>query len=259
MKIIQKLIYAGMHPKEAKIYAQLLPLGTQPASVIAKKIGTPRSTTSLYLEELSKKGLVAKSKKGNSFVYFVESPQALVEYLEHKKLTQDALVDKQIQQAKNLLPELQSFHGNSPTRPKISFYEGKEGLMKVYEDTLTSSENLRSFASVDNMHKTLPGYFPEYYKRRTEKGISIRSVHPDTPVARERVTRDAEESRESALISSKKYHFTPEIQFYDGKVNIASWKEKLGIIIESQEIYEAFVVMFELAFLEAKKKNTPPV
>mgnify|MGYP001377386454 CR=1 FL=1 len=48
-------------------------------------------------------------------------------------------------------------------------------------------------------------------------------------------------------------NFTPDIEIYDNKVMIASWKEKLGIIIESQEISDAMKKIFELAWLGAKQ------
>ena len=35
---------------------------------------------------------------------------------------------------------------------------------------------------------------------------------------------------------------------YNNKINIASWKEKLGIIIESEEIADAMRVIFDMAF-----------
>ena len=46
---------------------------------------------------------------------------------------------------------------------------------------------------------------------------------------------------------------TPEINIYDNKVMIASWREKLGIIIESSEIADAMKKIYELAWAEAKR------
>ena len=255
MDITQKLLKAGMQEKEARVYITLLKMGTQPASLIAKTMKIPRSTASFYLEELRKKGIVGKSKKGNMFLYFAESPEALLVYLQHKKSKEEAKIREQMEYAKNLLPELHSFRGHSPNRPKIYFYEGREGIEKIYEDTLTSSETLRSFASIDDTERMLPEYFPEYYKRRAEKNIYIRSVLPNTKAAQKRMKKNKEEKRESVLIDAKKYPFTSEIQLYDNKVSVVSWKEKLGILIESHEIYKALGVMFELAFLEAKRQE----
>ena len=47
--------------------------------------------------------------------------------------------------------------------------------------------------------------------------------------------------------------FTPEINFFDNKIMIADWKEKLGIIIESREITKVFKQTFELAWEAAEK------
>src|SRR3989344_3084305 len=63
----------------------------------------------------------------------------------------------------------------------------------------------------------------------------------------------AEQKRETAMVPADKYYFSPEINIYDNKVMIASWKEKLGIIIESHEIADAMKKVFELAWAEAKR------
>jgi len=138
-------------------------------------------------------------------------------------------------------------------RPKVMFYEGKEGLQKVYEDTLTSHEEILAYASVEDIQPTLPHYFPEYYKRRAKKGITIRAIFPESPEARERAILDKEEIRESLLVPNKKFGFHPEINIYDDKVMIASWREKLGIIIKSTEIADAMKKIYELSWAEAKR------
>ena len=138
-------------------------------------------------------------------------------------------------------------------RPKVMFYEGREGLEKVYEDTLSSREPIRAYASVGDMHAGLPGYFPEYYKRRAGKGIAIRAIVPNNQSGIERKKSDKDEKRETALVPRDKFLFSPEINIYDDKVMIASWREKLGIIIESHEIADAMKKIYELAWAEAKR------
>ncbi|MBP6060574.1 MAG: hypothetical protein KA515_01040, partial [Candidatus Pacebacteria bacterium] len=149
-------------------------------------------------------------------------------------------------------PQLKSIH-NVGSRPKVMFYEGREGMEKVYEDTLTSREPIRAYASVGDMHSGLPGYFPEYYKRRSEKGIAIRAIIPNNEAGLDRKKSDKDELRESALVPKDKFNFSPEINIYDDKVMIASWREKLGIIIESHEIADAMKKIYELAWAEAKR------
>jgi sugar-specific transcriptional regulator TrmB len=254
--LLKKLQKAGLSKNEAQIYLLLFKIGSQPASIVGKRLEIPRSTAGFHLEELHKKGLLSKSKRGNMFLYSISSSDALLLFLNSQKNAEISRFNEQIRTAQDILPELQSFRGKSPTRPKIAFYEGVDGLKKVYEDTLTSSETLRSFAYADSMHEGLPDYFPDYYTRRSQKNLHIRSVHPDSEETRELIKRNKQELRDGLIIPVKKFSFTPEVQFYDGKVNIASWKEKLGIIIESKEIYDVFVVMFELAFAEAKRYDS---
>ena len=103
------------------------------------------------------------------------------------------------------------------------------------------------------MNAGLPGYFPEYFKRRAKKGIWIRGLGPKTEQNLELAKRNFEEKRETALVPKEKYDFIPEINIYDNKVMIASWREQLGIIIESTEIATAMKVIYELAWAEAKR------
>ena len=243
----------GLEKKEINIYITTLSLGTQPASVIARRAGFPRNTARFILDKLVDKGLIKKTKRANTQLYTTEEPKNLIQLMEYRRNELNSKINEQINEIKSVLPELESRFRPKSTKPKVAFYEGDEGLVKVYQDTLNSKEDIKSFASFDGMHGALPDYFKTYYKLRAENGIMIHSIHPDTPLAREKTKNDKKEWRDSRLIPRKQYNFDPEIQFYDNKLVITSWKEKLGIIIESQEIYHAMVVAFDLAWKEATR------
>lgn len=250
----------GLNEKEIEVYLTNLELGSQPASVIARRVKIPRNTTRFILDKLVDKGIIAKTKRANTQLYSPEEPKNLVNLLESQRVDLNAGIDDKIAQLNGVMAELESRLHPESTRPKVTFYEGDDGLKKVYENTLKSNETIRSLASFEGMHGTLPDYFKNYYKRRVQNKIDIRSIHPDTPLARERTRHDKKEGRESRLVPQKEYNFTPEIQFYDDKIVITSWKEKLGILIESHEVYEAMAALFELAWkestrLDKRKKN----
>jgi sugar-specific transcriptional regulator TrmB len=243
------LLEMDFSAKEADVYLAILALGRGTASKIAREAHILRTTVYEILSSLFNKGLVTLSGKEPKQEYVAESPDRLQEYISD----QVERKQKDLKQAESILiPQLKSIH-NVGNRPKVMFYEGREGMEKVYEDTLTSSEAIRAYASVGDMHAGLPGYFPEYYKRRAEKGISIRAIVPDTEGGRERKKFDREEMREIALVPKKDFTFSPEINIYDNKVMIASWREKLGVIIESHEIADAMKKIYELAWAEAKR------
>ncbi len=251
--VLEKL---GLNEKEIKIYITALELGIQPASTVARRVDIPRNTTRFLLDKLVEKGFIKKTKRANTQLYTPEEPKNLINNLESERVVISSKIDKKINLLNEAMAELETRYRPESTKPKVTFYEGDDGLKKVYEDTLKSSEDLRSFASFDAMHGVLPDYFKTYYERRVKKQIMIRSIHPDTPLAREKTKHDNNEWRDSRLIPSSEYTFTPEIQFYNNKVSITSLKEKLGIIIESHEIYQAMVVAFELAWKEATRLDT---
>ena len=247
-KPFKDLIALGFSPNRAAVYMALLELGKGTASEIARKAGINRTTAYDILDNLTADGLTSISGKEPKQEYAAEAPEKIRQLLE-KKIENDKEALKSFE---NFLPELKSIH-NVTGRPRIRFYEGKEGLIDVYEDTLTAHEPIRAYATVDDMHKALPDYFPHYYERRTEKGIAIRAIIPATDIGKDRAARDKEEMRETALVPPDKYYFSPEINIYDDKVMIASWREKLGIIIQSAEIADAMKKTYELAWAEAKR------
>ena len=238
----------GLSEKETAVYLAILELGRGTVTEISRKANINRTSGYDILDSLAHQSLVRISGKKPKQEYVAESPDAILTLLD-KRLSE---TEGRIRTAKEFIPKLKTIH-RVEDRPQVKFYEGVGGLQQVYEDTLTSHESIRAYATVDDMHKGLPNYFPEYYKRRAGKNISIRAIVPKTEAGVERAKTDAEEKREIAFVPADKYYFSPEINIYDNKVMIASWREKLGIIIESQEIADAMKKIYELAWVEAKR------
>ncbi len=238
----------GLNQKESDVYFSLLTMGAGTVSEISKRAQINRTTAYDVLGSLSTKGLIVISGKEPKQEYRCENPDKILNFLKRDIEKRE----ENYRYAEVLLPELKSIY-KVGSRPQIKFYEGEKGLQDVYEDTLTSTETIRAYAAVDDVNRGIPNYFPKYYKRRATKNIAIRAIFPDTEVARERSSLDKLERRESLLVPFKEFNFVPEINIYDNKVIIASWREKLGIIIESEEIADAMKKIFELAWAEAKR------
>lgn len=248
LELTKTLEYVGFSEKEVAVYLALLTLGKGTVTEISRKAGINRPTGYHILASLSSKELIKVSGKEPKQEYVAESPDQIEKML-LKKIEND---QSYIKEVRKIIPELKSRH-NVADRPKVLFYEGREGLEKVYEDTLTSHEAIRAYATYDDMQEALPGYFPDYFFRRAKKGIPIRAIFPFTKPGIDLSAYDEVQKRETAMIPADKYYFSPEINIYDNKVMIASWKEKLGIIIESSEIADAMKKVFELAWVEAKR------
>jgi len=255
--ILEKLKKAGFSEKEALIYTHLIRLGSQPASIIAERANINRTTTYDIIETLTKRGLIASIKKDGITYFKALDPKELINYLEREKVEHTKKIEKQQKEIEELLPALISLENPESTKPKVTFYEGEKGMRQAYEDTLTSSETILAYANVEEMHKGLPNFFPEYYKRRAiEKKIRIKCIAPNNKTSIERSKHDKKEKRETLLIPKSEFDFSPEINIYEDKVLFASWREKMAIIIKSKEIAEFHKKMYRLAWKAAKKEDS---
>lgn len=254
--ILEELKKIGMSEKEAIVYIQLVRFIMLPASVISGKAGINRTTTYDIIETLTKKGLISSIKKDGITYFKALDPKELINYLERNKREYVKEIEKQQKVIKEILPALISLENPESTKPKVTFYEGEKGMRQAYEDTLTSSETILAYANVEDMHKGLPNFFPDYYQRRgVEKKIHIKCIAPDNKTSLERHKHDKEENREMVLIPAKDYEFSPEINVYEDKILYASWREKMAIIIKSQEIADFHKKIYKLCWKAAKLEH----
>lgn len=254
--ILEKLKKIGFSEKEALVYTHLIRLGAQPASTIAERAEINRTTTYDIIDSLTKKGLISSIKKGGSTYFKALDPKELFNYLEREKIEHVKKLEKQQSEIEELLPALISLENPESTKPKVTFYEGEKGMRQAYEDTLTSKEQILAYANVEDMHKGLPNFFPDYYIRRgVEKKIHIKCIAPDNKISIERHKQDKKENREMLLVPEKEYDFSPEVNVYEDKVLYASWREKMAIIIKSKEIADFHKQMYKLCWKQAKEEH----
>jgi HTH-type transcriptional regulator, sugar sensing transcriptional regulator len=232
--------------KEITVYLSLLELGSARVKEIARK--TYLNRTSIYdiLEVLLLKGIISKYKKGGITQYNAPDPDRLLSYLEREKENEISKIEKQKEKVRQLMPELTSLQNLSSTKPKIQFFEGKKGMREAYEDSLNSKEIILSYANVETMHEALPNFFPNYYKRRVAKKIFIHTILPKNKLSIERSKLNQQELRDSRFLPDEKSTFSPEVNIYNNKILIVSWKEQIAIIIESKEFAELQKITFTL-------------
>lgn len=234
----QKLQSAGLSQKEADVYLALLELGTANVAQIVKKAAIKRSTVYETLDLLKQKSLVGQGRLKSRTVFYAENPERIPESLAEKKHT--------IEEA---MPELLSLMNLLDKKPKIKYYEGVAGVKEVFEDTLQypDREILTLFPyPYINLGED---YFQEYYlPERVNRKIWSRAIVPDTPENR----AFAKHLRDTAITTTKFVSdaafraFDIEIKIYgDNKLGIISFKEDLGLIIESKKIYDGIKAMFE--------------
>jgi len=244
----KQLIELGFNQKEANVYLALLELGPSTATEIARKAKINRTTAYDILDSLVGNSLINLIGETKIQKYAAESPEKVVKFLENKINK----TKEQLGLAQALLPQLLSIY-STKEKPKVKFYEGAEGMKEAFEDTLTAKDEILAYAVGEDMNKALPAkYFKDYFKRRTLKNISVRVIAPDTLESRAVIANDANELRTSLLVPKEQFYFSIEMNIYNNKIMVASWREKFAIIIESEEISNAQRKIFELSWLGAK-------
>lgn len=241
----------GLDAKEAPLYMAGLSLGAAPASVYAKATQLNRITAYHTLERLARRGLFTVEKKLRAKWYAPVEPEQL-----------SLEVRKNAQSLERSLPELRALRGLKYRQPHVRFFEGWEGVRRVYEDTLTATTELLNFANSAVVRSHWPAYDEEYVCERVQRGIRLRGIAPDDAAGQRVHGEDRERLREIRLVPAKEFDFKNEINIYDHKVAICSFDEGLkgdadmfGVIIESREVAETQRQIFEMAWRFAAKRQ----
>ena len=86
-------------------------------------------------------------------------------------------------------------------------------------------------------------------EKRAEKGIFLRGIAPKDSSGLRVQSEDKKYHRQLRLLKSELFDFTNEINIYDDKVSIISFKDELiGMIIESHEISNSQRAIFNLCW-----------
>ncbi|MFA4814966.1 MAG: helix-turn-helix domain-containing protein [Candidatus Gracilibacteria bacterium] len=238
MNLQNVLTNVGLTPKESKVYLAALELGPSPASDLALHAKLNRVTTYDVLEKLIKRKYMSRVTK-NRVTYFTA--------VEPDMLRMD--FRKKYLDFKDILPDLRRLHGSTYI-PRIRYYEGIDGVKKVYADTLTAKTELLNYADSKSIREHWPTYDKDYVNERVKHRIYLRGIAPLDEEGKRVVAENEKRHREIRLVKAGSFAFSNEINIYDDKISIVSFgkKEVVGIIIESSEIANTQRAIFMMAW-----------
>ncbi|MBL4694768.1 hypothetical protein JKY72_05365 [Candidatus Gracilibacteria bacterium] len=227
----------GLSEKEARVYLSCIEKGTAPVSEVAKGAAINRVTCYDILEKLKKKGLVSYFTKQKIKYFTATSPETLVD--EYEKRSNDLRAS---------LPQFKRLTGET-NHPRIRYFEGIEGIKAIYADTLTSKSDILNFSNSHEIRHMWPEYDKEYVEKRAKKKIYLRGISPKDAEGEIVKAENKIYFREIRLIDRDQFDFSNEINIYDDKVAIISFKDELiGMIIESPEIANSQRAIFNMCW-----------
>lgn len=238
MSLISVVKNIGLNEKEARVYLACLELGSSAVAQIARRARVNRVTAYDVLEKLMKKGMVNTFLKAGTRFYDATDPQMIA--AEFKRRQHDFL---------KAVPDLRRLRGDA-IHPRIRYFEGLDGIKAIYEDTLSSKTEILNYSNSKAIRDHWPQYDEEYVLERVKHKIYLKGIAPADEQGAWVHEHDKKYLREIRLVPTTKFTFTNEINIYDDKVAIVSYRDKplIGMIIESNEIANTQRDIFKMAW-----------
>ncbi|MDO8623940.1 MAG: helix-turn-helix domain-containing protein [bacterium] len=236
----------GLTPEQGKIYLFLLQNGMAPAKGISLKTGIGRPLTYKILERLIELGLVEKRENVGKVTFF--SPR-------HPKRLKE-LADKRKEEAEHSTSDLQSALGLLMSqfnalqdKPNIQFYEGVEGIKKVYGDILETGEDILVVSSpIHEGRQDVLHLIKEQVQKQAAQNIKTRAItpHHDAKITALPIGEDEKHLITRKQVPAEKLNIPAQVIVYGDNVAITNFKESLiTVAVESKYIAETFRLMFE--------------
>lgn len=205
-----------------------LELGEATMQDLARKSGVKRTSIYNFIDKLKEQGFIAVTKWKKRLFYSATHPKRLIEF------------EKQhLVELENTLPELTAIYNKSPQKPKVTFYEGAEGIKEVYADTLWEQRPIIAWSDFDHMEAALgKDFYQSYPAERAKRRIPFSTITRDSKIARDVAQKNEAHLRKMKFISAEE--LKTEINVYGDKVAIMSFRSSptFAVLIENHDIAE---------------------
>ncbi len=250
-ELVQSL---GLTHSEARLYVTGLGhpgIGVHELSHLAKM---KRPTVYHALHVLEQRGLVAKKGTGRRLVFVMQPPERLRDTLDEEARAIDAKRDV----LETLLPMLTRVTSQTSQITQVQHLEGIEGMKTLVDEAMyCKSRKWDILAPKRNFFSEMD---PEYAKRflatRKARGIVSRTLweRPDAThkPLRRLSPEELQDRHPRYLPDAFRGRFSSTLILFDDKVAfLSSYHEQQGILLQSQEVHDLLVMMFDGLWLSA--------
>lgn len=165
----------GLTRNESLVYLSLNKLGTSKTGEILKASNLNSGKIYEILDNLKNKGLVSESIINKVRYFTAAPPSQLLEYLNKKKLG----IEKEEQEIKSLLPELEKNRNLTITTSKAITYTGIRGIKTAADEALDSTkqnEEILAMGVTERKDKRFNEFWQGWSERRVSKKIIAKHI-----------------------------------------------------------------------------------
>jgi sugar-specific transcriptional regulator TrmB len=243
--LLELLGNARLDDKESRVYLAMLETGHATVHNIAEITGLKRPIIYVVLEDLIKKGFASVVPNKKIKTYQAIDPGAI-----------SAEMQTAAKNFSEMLPIFKTLSNRGKQKPKISFVDTKEGILKIY-DEINRQKSAVFIASNARLNQYFPGAsagWQKSYQSGFNKLVS-RTIIPDH-------AEDLKIARDFLCVTDKVQIRTlsvfdecnMDIAVYGNKLAITTFEdEPFLVIIESEAVPNFFLPIFEILWKTAKK------
>jgi len=235
--LVESLEKIGLTDKQAKVYLAALELGSATIQELARKSGVKRPSIYNFLDEMINKGFLTMTEiKGKTHI----SPEKPESIIEKQK--------RQANMMNNLLPDLLGIYNSPAEKPKIKFYEGFEGIKKVYDNIITDNQPIYAFGDYEILLSSeLSDHMKKWTIERAQRNIPIKIIAKEGPKIKAYLNSHDQKKELRETKFAKNAMFSTEINIFGDKVALISFqKPGMGVIIENKNTAETMMSIWQL-------------
>lgn len=222
----------GLNEMEQKMYLLGISIPPIAVSLLAKQLGTTRSNAYNIVSSLQDKGLCWNlgGEYGRKIMF--AGPEELL-----------SLFQNQISDLKNLETDIQTLskdlkkkkYSGPITQPRVQYFEGTEGVKKLYSDSLTATDGLIRTAVYEGIYERFgEEYTTQYIKERYRKNMTNKILYAKPLKDFEKMYEFDPTKRREVRVPPKSINFDSMIIIYDSKVAIITMTHEIfGTLIDS--------------------------
>ncbi len=237
---------------EQKVYLYGITMPPLAVSSLAKNVSTTRSNAYNVIDSLESKGLCWNlgAEYGRKIKF---APPEKLSELNKSKIRSLESLEEDIKYLSKLL-ESKKYKGPL-TQPRVQYFEGTEGVKKLYSDSLTTKDGLIRTAVYEGIYERFgKEYVTNYIQERYKRKIKNKILYAESLTQFNKNYEDDPTHNREVRIPPKTINFDSMIMIYDSRVAIITMSHEIfGTLIDSVDFSNTMKGWFDTVWNISKK------
>jgi sugar-specific transcriptional regulator TrmB len=242
LQVRQAFKRLGFSDNEVKVLIFLFYTKKSTAKEISQETAIAFSSTQYCLSNLSVRNLVKVVPAREDFFEII-SERELFDWIDKAKEKNEQVYERSKEEIHNFLAIIQ----NKSWKPQVQYFEGREGIIEIYEDMLEtanrSDKNIYSLLDMKKIYEIFPDYVEKYIKKRVKMGIISNDILPNETV----IIKKSHKEEKRNVKFAKGLSLNGQIRIYGNKVCLITFhKEKpVGFVFEGETMTALIKPLFK--------------